>query len=479
MPTPDSRTDERQHPISASPLATNSAPSHRPHLSRQSRVSKFTECLDWRDPLHSAQRILTEPEGFQLVAACLLVFEAFLMIVILRNVPYTEIDFSTYLQQARIFLAGERDYALIKGDTGPCVYPAGHLYAYTLLNYVTDGGQYLERAQWFFAGIYVATLALVFRICQQSKRIPPYALVFLTLSKRVHSLYVLRLFNDCLSMFFLYCALSCYVEGNRPNSAGSNRSARWIIGTCFFSLALSIKMSILLFLPALLYLLFVYHSPVALLQHVVLLVSTQTLLASPFLTSRSLAESYVSGAFDFKRVFLWEWTVNWRWLGVEVFENPAWGKVLLMVHAAGLGVMAIGWSTDEGGVFALLRRACKMPNSSPARYSLTASRTISIFFTSNLLGILCARSLHYQFYVWFYHSLVWLIWETWDGLGIEVMQKLVFLSLVEFGFHSFPSTVNSSLGLVLSLLIILAVGSYGRPAGDRGPPVTSIARKTD
>lgn len=49
--------------------------------------------------------------------------------------------------------------------------------------------------------------------------------------------------------------------------------------------------------------------------------------------------------------------------------------------------------------------------------------TTSVFFASNLLGILCARSLHYQFYVWFYHTLVWLVWETWHGLGIELMQK--------------------------------------------------------
>lgn len=35
------------------------------------------------------------------------------------NEPDTEIDFSTYLQQADVFLAGERDYSLIKGDSGP------------------------------------------------------------------------------------------------------------------------------------------------------------------------------------------------------------------------------------------------------------------------------------------------------------------------------------------------------------------------
>ncbi len=34
----------------------------------------------------------------------------------------TEIDWSTYMQQVKGFLSGERDYALLGGDTGPLVY---------------------------------------------------------------------------------------------------------------------------------------------------------------------------------------------------------------------------------------------------------------------------------------------------------------------------------------------------------------------
>lgn len=217
------------------------------------------------------------------------------------------------------------------------------------------------------------------------------------------------------------------------------------VGVLPCSIALSIKMSILLFLPALLYLLFVYHSPLVLVQHVAVLGITQILLASPFLTSPSLARSYLVQSFDFHRGFLWEWTVNWRWIGVEVFEDPAWGKSLLLLHAAGLVVMANRWSAEEGGALALLTRGWRSPALTPARTRLTSTREFrcdckfqlgelrvdrshipgvtTLFFTSNLLGVLCARSLHYQFYVWFYHSLVWLLWETWDGLGIEVMQR--------------------------------------------------------
>ena len=51
---------------------------------------------------------------------------------------------------------GERNYAAIEGDTGPIVYPAGHLYSYTLLYWLTGHGQ-VSLAQPIFAVLYLAT----------------------------------------------------------------------------------------------------------------------------------------------------------------------------------------------------------------------------------------------------------------------------------------------------------------------------------
>lgn len=106
------------------------------------------------------------------------------------------------MQQVTAFLAGERDYSLIKGSTGPIVYvseiataswiafshifvshtscspsrriyryPAGFLYAYSALYYLTDEGKDIRRAQYIFAAIYVATMSCVFGIYRRCRSV--------------------------------------------------------------------------------------------------------------------------------------------------------------------------------------------------------------------------------------------------------------------------------------------------------------------
>ena len=66
---------------------------------------------------------------------------------------------------------GTWDYTHLKGDTGPLVYPAGFVYFFTILYYVTNYGTNIKLAQYIFAGFYLLNLALVFRIYSKSKRV--------------------------------------------------------------------------------------------------------------------------------------------------------------------------------------------------------------------------------------------------------------------------------------------------------------------
>jgi hypothetical protein len=62
--------------------------------------------------------------------------------------------------------------------------------------------------QIWFMGLYLVNLAFVLLVYAQSKAVPPWVLVLLCLSKRVHSIFLLRLFNDCWAMAFFYGAVA-------------------------------------------------------------------------------------------------------------------------------------------------------------------------------------------------------------------------------------------------------------------------------
>ena len=47
------------------------------------------------------------------------------------------------------------------------------------------------------------------------------------------------------------------------------------------------------------------------------------------------------------------------------------------------------------------------------------SDVVTILFTSNLIGIIFARSLHYQFYSWYATQIPFLAWRTRYPLAIK------------------------------------------------------------
>ena len=54
-------------------------------------------------------------------------------------------------------------------------------------------------------------------------QVPPYAFVFMCCaSYRIHSIYVLRLFNDPVAMFFMYLAVCCFLRD------------RWAVGCLIY-----------------------------------------------------------------------------------------------------------------------------------------------------------------------------------------------------------------------------------------------------
>lgn len=107
-------------------------------------------------------------------------------------------------------------------------YPALHLYIYTLLQKflpTTEASQ-VRYAQYFFLAIYLITFNLVSTIYylasrSSHKRFPQALLIPLVLSKRLHSIYLLRLFNDPIAMVFFYGGVVCWMLGGIWGAAGT------------------------------------------------------------------------------------------------------------------------------------------------------------------------------------------------------------------------------------------------------------------
>jgi len=119
-----------------------------------------------------------------------------------------------YREQAELFLGGERVYTKIVGQTGPCVYPAVHLYVFAFFHALTDEGRSILKAQIIFMIIYLWQMYEVLQIYRQSILLKEQrslkflvTLGLLCISKRVHSIYVLRCFNDCIAMLFVTLAI--------------------------------------------------------------------------------------------------------------------------------------------------------------------------------------------------------------------------------------------------------------------------------
>lgn len=149
----------------------------------------------------------------------LVILDIVFTIFIIQKIPYTEIDWKAYMQEVEGFLLGERNYMNIRGDTGPLVYPAGFLYIFSLLRWMTDHGTNIFIGQCIFAFYYILNLVVIFciygiSILSSTNCIdfPIWTFVTLILSKRIHSIFVLRMFNDCIAILLSYIAVLLFTK---------------------------------------------------------------------------------------------------------------------------------------------------------------------------------------------------------------------------------------------------------------------------
>lgn len=440
----------------------------------------------------------------------------------------TEIDWLAYLQEVEGWtVQNDTNYVNLKGDTGPLVYPAGFMWIFRFLRYVTganlsdpsvpvSNGIYI--GQYIFILIYLVTQYLVLELYEKAKPGPPGMVLLLLLSKRIHSLYMLRLFNDCIAMLCLYIAIYLFIH------------RYWLFGCIVYSLGVSVKMNVLLYAPAVGFLLLrnigIFKTGIGL----ILCVLVQIIVALPFLLT--YPESYVSRAFEFGRVFFYKWTVNWKMIPEEVFVSPEFAKVLLGGHFFFLAIFAIFiWTSDEGNIFNVLlniwnyavgkptvsflssstilresssssttttltndsfanntKNKNRSKSTTPASNTGTATASstavviektdggayhdsdayiINLLWSCNYIGITFVRTIHYQFYTWYFHTIPFILWRARD---IPWYLKVMVFLAIEYAYNvgdamgagsPFSSGVLQSCHfLLLSMLIFADIPHY-------------------
>jgi alpha-1,3-mannosyltransferase len=229
-------------------------------------------------------------------------------------------------------------------------------------------------------------------------------------------------------------------------------------------------------------------------------------LAAPFLAAHPA--QYLGRAFEFGRQFQQQWSVNLQFLPPAVFAARHTALLLLGLHLALLagarrwmgrhhvhatvavshsrdaGFAHTRWLRREGGLVPLLRGGLRrLTGAPPALRALTPEHVAAVMFEANFVGIVAARSLHFQFYSWcvcclpihypsrelragwpgrrYGFTLPFMVWRT----RLPTALKLLLLAGIEACWNVYPPTAATSVALaachVLLVVALLATRMEG------------------
>ncbi|CAE8617881.1 unnamed protein product [Polarella glacialis] len=127
----------------------------------------------------------------------------------------------------------------------------------------------------------------------------------------------------------------------------------------------------------------------------------QLAVGAPFLMTNPGA--YLARAFGGPGDLQHAWSVNWRFLPEDIFQKRSFTVGLQVMN-----VFLLAWFAQTrwipGG---FLSRSIR-------RWTTTGllddSTVIAMWFTCNFVGVACLRTVHFQFLVWYFHSIPFLAW---------------------------------------------------------------------
>lgn len=177
------------------------------------------------------------------------------------------------------------------------------------------------------------------------------------------------------------------------------------------------------------------------------------MIGMPFLVNGN-ARTYFASAFQLSRQFLYKWTVNWRMVPEDVFLSRGFSLTLLACHIITLAFFLNDrWlKPSSNNVIHFLKQYRRaLPED---REDHIAKRVTPIFVMESILGsmaigLLFARSLHYQFYAYLGWTTPFILWRA----GLRPEAVCLIWGIQEVAWLIFPSTVISSSVVVASLAL--------------------------
>ena len=142
-----------------------------------------------------------------------------------------------------------------------------------------------------------------------------------------------------------------------------------------------------------------------------------------------------------------------KFISERIFVSKNLSIVLLLCHIFALIMFARKWVTS---VKEECKKATNLINDKTS--SLNPNYVVSALFVSNFIGISFARTLHYQFYCWNFHSLPFLLLST----NIPLVGNVFILAAIEYAFNIFPATATSSSLLQVAHMILLLSLFYAK-----------------
>lgn len=202
----------------------------------------------------------------------------------------------------------------------------------------------------------------------------------------------------------------------------------------------------------------------------VLVLSVQLLLGIPFLQENAIG--YASRAFELTRQFLYEWTVNWRFVDEEVFNSPIFAINLLVLHAVlTIAFLAARWIRPSGEEIDTF--AQKFIEGRSKKFPLSSKYITTTILSSMAIGMLCARSLHYQFYAYLAWTSPFLLWQA----NFHPVLIYAVWAVQEWAWNVFPSTNASSAAVVgclgVQVVMLLASDNFSQGPTDEVKKATA------